>query len=421
MNLNDDIDSIDKSTTRSASSRSFAAARAPRFTVLHVLPSLDPRTGGVAEAVTQLIKHMQPFGCAGEVVTLDSPDGAAFERVGGVVHRLGPGRGFYGFSPRLARWIRRHADSYDAIVVHGIWQFHSIAARLAVARKRTPLLVFPHGMLDPWFQRTYPVKHLKKVVYWSLLERWVFHRADAILFTCRAELELARRPFLNDQLPLHVSGFGIEQVPTDIDAQTFRDAYPQLSGKRVLLFLSRIHEKKGCDLLIHAFSRVAMANEDLRLVIAGPGEDGLVQRLRSQSRSLGVDDRILWTGMLTGELKWAALQAAELFVLPSHQENFGIAVVEALASGTPVLTTDRVNIWHEIAESGGGWICPDTADGVAMALGRWLQTSTHERAAMRERAANTFRKHFEVQGVARRLTETVANLRESVAVARSDA
>ena len=415
MSLDDAVLSVGgNDMQRSTCPRSSMPGRTPALSVLHVLPSLDPRTGGVAEAVVQLVKHMRQFGCMGDVATLDSPDGAAFDRVCGDVYRLGPGRGFYGLSRKLAHWIRRHADDYDAIIVHGIWQFHSVAARIAVAGKQVPLLVFPHGMLDPWFQRSYPAKHIKKVVYWNLLERWVFRRANAILFTCQAELDLARRPFLSDALPLRVNGFGIEPVPVEIDESMFRDAYPELEGKRVLLFLSRIHEKKGCDLLIRAFARVASQDADLRLVIAGPGDDGLIQRLRIEARSLGVDGQVVWTGMLSGNLKWAALRAAELFVLPSHQENFGIAVVEALASGTPVLTTDRVNIWKEIETSGGGWICPDTTDGVAEALARWMRTTAAERYAMRELALDTFRKHFRVEAAARELTEIITEIRRSV-------
>jgi glycosyltransferase involved in cell wall biosynthesis len=389
-----------------------APAGAAGLRVLHVLPSLDPRTGGVAEAVVQLVKHMQPFGCVSEVATLDSPDGPVFDRVRGTVHRLGPGRGFYGLSTGLMRWLRANATRYDAVIVHGIWQFHSLAARYAVLGKHTPLFVFPHGMLDPWFQRTYPTKHVKKMIYWTLAERWVF-RASAVLFTCQTELELARKPFLGRKLPLRVSGFGVEQVQRDVegDMQVFWDAYPDLRGKRVLLFLSRIHEKKGCDLLIDAFARIGNQHPDVRLVIAGPGDDALVGRLKRQVQHAGIQAQVVWTGMLSGQIKWAALRAAELFVLPSHQENFGIAVVEALASGTPVLVADRVNIWKEIATSGGGWSCSDTSKSVTDALQRWCaQTTIDQREAMGKSAFECYQTHFRIEEAARRLTAIMTEM-----------
>lgn len=378
--------------------------------VLHVLPSLDPRSGGVAEAVVQFVKHMLPYGCVSEVATLDTSDGPRFDRLCGAVHRLGPGFGSYGMSRRLMVWMRENASRYDAIIVHGIWQFHSLAAAWAVFRKGTPLFVFPHGMLDPWFQHTYPAKHVKKRIYWMLFERWVFRRANAVLFTCQTELELARKPFLDRKLPLRVNGFGIESVPGDkACGQLFRDTFPELRDKRVLLFLSRIHEKKGCDLLIGAFAKVAPQHPDVRLVIAGPGDPSLVNRLKRQALDLQVDRNIVWTGMLSGELKWAALRAAELFVLPSHQENFGIAVVESLASGTPVLITNRVNIWQEIVESGGGWVCADTEEGVADALQRWCaDTTADQRRLLGMMALECYQNDFQIEAAARRLTDTVA-------------
>lgn len=378
--------------------------------VLHVVPSLDPRAGGVAEAVVQLVNHMLPYGCSGEVATLDGPDVAIGDRLQGTVHRLGPGRGKYGFSLGAMRWVRAHADRYDAIVVHGIWQFHSIAARFGAGRSRTPLFVFPHGMLDPWFQHTYPRKHLTKLVYWALAERWVLSRARAALFTCRTELELARRPFLNRRTPLEVTGFGIAPPPDNVtDATAFFEAYPDLRGKRLFLFLSRIHEKKGCDLLIDAFARIASKYPNARLVIAGPGDEGIIEALKREVHAHGIESQVVWTGMLSGALKWAALRAAEVFVLPSHQENFGIAVVEALASATPVIITDRVNIWREVAESGAGIVVSDTKDGVAKGLGSWCDTmSPADIERMRERALACYQREFRIEGAARKLVDMIA-------------
>ncbi len=387
-----------------------AATRRP-LRVLHILPSLDPRMGGVAEAVVQLVRHMTPLGCTSEVITLDSPDGPAFDHVDATVHRVGPGRGFYGLSLPLVRWLRANRARFDGFVVHGIWQFHSFAAWSGVVGSSTPLFVFPHGMLDPWFQHTYPKKHLKKRVYWALLEQWVFNRAERVLFTCETELELARRPFLSPRHRLTVNGFGIDSVPDDADisAEAFREAFPAVRNKRVLLFLSRIHEKKGCDLLIDAFAAVAKYDQDLCLVIAGPGEPALIERLKQEAAQRGLGGRIVWTGMLGGALKWGALRAAEVFVLPSHQENFGIAVVEAMASHTPVIITDKVNIWREIETDGGGWVCSDTRESVTDALRRWaFETTPASREAMRESAFSCYQRHFRIEAAARQLVSNIS-------------
>lgn len=386
--------------------------------VLHVVPSLDPRKGGVAEAVTQLVRHLLPLGCVSEVVTLDDEREPVSDRVHADVHRVGPARGVYGLSPRLVAWIRAHHARFDAVIVHGIWQFHSVAAWAGVVGTRTPLFVFPHGMLDPWFQRTYPSKHLKKQIYWALLEHWVFDRAHRVLFTCEEERELAREPFLKRRHQLEVNGFGIDSVPAEIDrthaVDAFRSACPAVEGKRVWLFLSRIHEKKGCDLLIDAFADIAARDPSLCLVMAGPGETSLIDALKRQAHARGVAERIIWPGMLMGELKWGALAAAEVFVLPSHQENFGIAVVEALASRTPVLITNRINIWREIEASGGGWICDDTRDSVRDLLARWaFHTTPEQREAMRASAYASFNTHFRIETAARALLDHVQSARPS--------
>lgn len=383
--------------------------------VLHVVRSLDPRAGGVAEAVVQLVNHMLPYGCVGEVASLDGPGAPVSDRLQGTVHRLGPARGTYGLSMNAVRWLRAHAGAYDAVVVHGIWQFHSIAARYGVGRSGTPLFVFPHGMLDPWFQRTYPRKHLKKRVYWALAERWVFRAARAVLFTCRTELELAREPFLDRRMPLEVTGFGIAPPPDDATGgAAFFEAYPELRGKRILLFLSRIHEKKGCDLLIEAFAKAASRHPDVRLVIAGPGDDATIAALKRIVRARGIESQVVWTGMLSGAVKWAALRAAEVFVLPSHQENFGIAVVEALASATPVITTDCVNIWREVAASGAGVIVKDTLDGVSSGIATWFDTmEPAEVAEMRGRALDCYHREFRIEGAARKLVKLISGAKAS--------
>jgi glycosyltransferase involved in cell wall biosynthesis len=181
--------------------------------------------------------------------------------------------------------------------------------------------------------------------------------------------------------------------------------FPELAGRRVLLFLSRIHEKKGCDLLIRAFAKVA--DDSLHLVFAGPDQTGWTARLQSLATELGVAERLTWTGMLSGDLKWGALRLAEAFVLPSHQENFGIAVAEALACGTPVLISNKVNIWREIEQDRAGFVDEDDELGTTRLLQRWLGTSADERSQMRKNALASFEARFEVKRAAASLIEAL--------------
>jgi len=185
--------------------------------------------------------------------------------------------------------------------------------------------------------------------------------------------------------------------------------------RRYLLYLSRIHEKKGCDLLIAAFARVAAEMPDVDLVIAGPDRTELRPRLEAQAAQLGIASRIHWPGMVLGDAKWGAFRGCDAFILPSHQENFGIVVAEAMACARPVLVSTRVNIWDEVVRGGGGLAEPDTIDGTEALIRAFYKMSEPERAAMGAKARETYLAHFEGQRVA---SDLIAHLERIVAEGR---
>jgi glycosyltransferase involved in cell wall biosynthesis len=175
----------------------------------------------------------------------------------------------------------------------------------------------------------------------------------------------------------------------------------------VLLFLGRIHEKKGCDLLIRAFARVAAAESSLHLLMAGPDQSGWVSSLQQLASDIGVSDRVSWPGMLGNESKWGALYSAEVFILPSHQENFGVAVAEALGCGVPVLISNKVNIWSDIEADGAGLVEDDTLAGTEALLRRWLALTADARARMGMQARDTFTRRYGIDAMARGLLDVV--------------
>jgi glycosyltransferase involved in cell wall biosynthesis len=301
------------------------------------------------------------------------------------------------------------------VLVNGLWQYVGLGAWRALAGSNTPYFVFPHGMLDPWFKRRYPLKHLKKCLYWPWAEYRVLRDARRVLFTCEEERRLARESFWLYRCREAIVPFGTESPSDDpqISRAAFLDAFPQLRGKRLLLFLGRIHAKKGCDLLIEAFAKVCANRPDVHLVFAGPDQSDWRPALQALAERLGVASRLVWTGMLTGSLKWGAFRTADVFCLPSHQENFGIAVVEALACHCPVLVSDKVNIWREIEAAQAGFVAPDTAEGTAQLLERWLSMPEAARNAMRESARRGFDQHFRMDQAARTLVSIVKEARSA--------
>ena len=365
--------------------------------ILRSTHTVNPALGGPIESITQSSAALAQRGHEVEVISLDGPDDPWVRDAPFRIHALGPGRGGYGYAPAFTPWIKEHRARFDAVIVHGIWQYSSFGVWRALAGTNTPYFVFPHGMLDPWFKRAYPLKHLKKLIYWPWAEYRVLRDAAAVLFTSEEERRLARESFALYHCREVVVNYGTA-APENLEQArgTFSAAHPQLQEKPFLLFLGRLHEKKGCDLLIDAFVTVQESNRDLSLVMAGPCH---VEPYRRQLQSLAsrAGSAILFPGMLTGDAKWGALSAAEAFVLPSHQENFGIAVVEALACGTPVLISNKINIWREIEADGAGFVENDDLAGTSNLLQRWLATDAETRASLRANARKCFADRFEIE------------------------
>ncbi|HEX7907940.1 MAG TPA: glycosyltransferase [Paraburkholderia sp.] len=374
--------------------------------ILHLLASVDPRAGGPVEGVRRSGVAMQDAGHEIEVATCDARGEAYLSAFPFPVHAFGPTSGRYSYSERLGPWLAANAKRFDAVIVHGLWQYHGLAAWRALRRSEVPYYVYVHGMLDPWFKEAYPLKHLKKWLYWPWAEYRVLRDARAVLFTTEEERTRARQSFWLYRARERIVPFGTA-VP-QLDAARVREAFlqsqPGLRDKRIVLFLGRVHAKKGCDLLIDAFARVAGRDRTLHLVIAGPDETGWTATLHARAQAAGVAHRVSLPGMLQGDLKWGAFHASDVFVLPSHQENFGVAVAEALGCGLPALISDKVNVWREIEADGAGMVAADTVDGTEKNLVRWLELDDAARDAMRAQATRTFNARFRIETMVKALT-----------------
>jgi len=365
--------------------------------ILHAIASVDPKAGGPIEGVRQLTAVNQRYGHTIELATLDAPDAPCVRESKIPVHALGPGVSNYGFSRRFLDWMKANAANYDAVVVNGVWGFNALGTWMALRQTRAvPYFVFTHGMLDPWFKYRYPLKHAKKWLYWPWGLYPVLRDADAVFFTCERERVLARDSFWLYDCNEAVIRYGTAGIP-DPDADyraEFLAAHPALAETRNVLFIGRVHPKKGPDLLISAVAelkrRGVWDEKTMRVCMAGPTDSAYAGELKAQAERAGVADLIYWTGMLSGNQKWGAFQAAEVFILPSHQENFGIAVAEALSARLPVLITHPVNISPEIAVDGAGLVDDDTVAGTARLLKKWFALDDADRKEMRDQARKTF-------------------------------
>jgi glycosyltransferase involved in cell wall biosynthesis len=377
--------------------------------ILHVSNSAAPAGGGPIESIRQAHRALTPQGHTVDLVCLDPPDAPWLRELEPKTVALGPAVTPYRYSPRYVPWLKWNADAYDAVILHGIWLYPSFGAWLVLPGLKVPYFIYAHGLLDPGLKDVFPLKHLKKTLAWKLIEHRVVRDARAVFFTGQEEQTLAHRSFKPFLCNPAIVPYCVGDPEGDPAAQraAFLDRFPQCRDRTLLLFLSRIHPKKGCDLLLDAFAGVAAEHPSLQLVMAGPDSIGWQKTLEDRARKLGIADRVVWTGMLSGALKWGAFRAADAFILPSHQENFGIAVAEALACGVPVLTTDKVNIWREIKEDQAGLIGSDDPAGTRDLLARWLALPAAARDAMRHAARTGFTSRFRAAEAAEILLRTL--------------
>ncbi|MBE8719330.1 glycosyltransferase [Sphingobacterium pedocola] len=376
--------------------------------ILRVISSMHPKNGGPCQGIRNSIPAMEKLGVVNEVVCLDAPTEQFIANDPFVVHALGKAKGGWAYNSNFQAWLRDHLREYDVVIMHGLWLYPSYAASNAIKkfRKDNPrtelkFYVMPHGMLDPWFQRdkSRRLKALRNEIYWKWLEKNVVNSADGLLFTCEQELLLARGTFkgYSPKLELNI-GYGI-QAPPNLLGQVL----PSKVNKPYWLFLSRIHPKKGVDQLLNAYFQLKKEHVNVPdLVIAGPLESAYAESMRVKAAACG---DIHFVGMLQGDAKWKAFYGCEAFVLPSHQENFGISVVEAMACNKPVLITNQVNIWREIEEGQGGLIDTDTNEGTYQILKKFALMDETQKKEMGHNAGRVYQKNFTIEEAAKKMLD----------------
>lgn len=402
--------------------------------LLRVIANMMPSSGGPCQGIRNVIPELEKLGVQNEVVSLDEPTAAYLRSDPFPVHALGAGKGPWCYNARLVPWLMANLQRFDAVIVHGLWLYPSYAVHKAMQQlkgvkkakgknsKLPKLFIMPHGMLDPYFQRSQErkIKAMRNLIYWKLIEGRVIREADGILFTCETEMLLAREPFqpYEPQHEINV-GYGVAQpaLLTEAMQEAFQQKCPGLNGKPYLLFLSRIHEKKGVDLLIQAYAafvrtRAATERDLPRLVIAGPGlESPFGEKVQQMvAKVYQLNDLVFFPGMLSGDAKWGAFWGCEAFVLPSHQENFGIAVVEAMACGKPVLISNQVNIWPEIEGAGAGLVAPDSPEGTLQLLNAWANKTAVEKLLTGQKAKACYEKNFNVAPAAKHFLSAIMPL-----------
>jgi glycosyltransferase involved in cell wall biosynthesis len=306
---------------------------------------------------------------------------------------------FYKFSMPLSRWLSKHVSDYRIVHIHALFSHSSWAASYWAHRRGVPYVVRPLGVLNRWGMENR--RPWLKDLSFRMIESRILANAALVHYTSeqeRAEAELLGVKSSSAIIPNPVPAASGTAVPG-----SFRDAHPELAGREIILFLSRFDRKKGLELLLPAYARVRQRFPDAALVLAGSGDAGLVNELKTQASALGIDGDIVWPGFLQNEAKLAAFADASVFVLPSWSENFGVAVIEAMAAGCPVVVTDQVAVHTDIAAANAGYVVPCEIEALAEAIMRMLEDQPG-RAIMGSNGKCLTQTHYSPEAVTAKLT-----------------
>lgn len=370
--------------------------------ILHVVASINRDVGGPSVTVTRLASALSEIGVDGTVATLDYPaHGPQLEVPGARVASIGAGRlarALRGWSPEFAEQVVKQASQdVNLIHNHGLWMFPNLYARRAARARRIPFVVSPRGMLDSWAMRR---SRLRKFVAWRLFERGNLTCADLFHATSEAEAAAIRSVRLAQPIAVIPNGVDLPTLASVPGRSLLEGTFPALRGRAWLMFLSRLHPKKGVAELLRAWHTVQARHPDHLLLIVGPDLEGYGAAMRQYAREMRLESRVVFTGALYGAMKACALAHADVFVLPTHSENFGVVVAEALAHGTPAITT-RAAPWRELEESRCGWWIEDGGDALVVALDTALKLGPSELTAMGARGRALVTQRYAWERIAR--------------------
>jgi glycosyltransferase involved in cell wall biosynthesis len=373
---------------------------------------MHPSAGGPPIVVERLCSFSRAQGCEASVVTTSlycSDNGSELEvalreRIDATVLPIRSPH-FFKRAVDARRVIYEAVRRADVVHLHTLWHPLNTISRKACARHGRKYVMMPHGMLDPY---SLAQKRWRKKLYLVATERRNLEGASRLVFTAEKEEKAAKEllPWLRagEVIPLAAD------IPPEVSrhdaAKIFATCFPEIASRRCILFLGRIHQKKGLERLIAALPGVIAKHPSILLVVAGDGEPSYVRQIRDRFCSAGLASHVLMTGRIAGPTKWAALACAEIFVLPSKHENFGISIAEAMHMAVPVVITNKVDSWQLVAEAKAGVILDEASieSNLGQCLNMLLDASadTH---SMGECGQNFAKKHLTWPRVARDMLE----------------
>ncbi|NYG33935.1 glycosyltransferase [Sphaerotilus montanus] len=327
---------------------------------------MDPSKGGPAYSVRESSSILAARGHDVTVLTLDDAAHPPIDprSLNFLYIPIGKGIGGFSFNIKYFFWLVSNRSRFDLTIIHGIWQWPSLAYRLA-RKSADKFIVMPHGSLDVWDRDVKKAKFIAKKLYWRFVELPLYRTAQNAFFTAEDELIAAQSQFTFSGVSGRVVPYGAVSVGAPRKNILLSDRY-------TFGYMGRIHEKKGIELLLDVFAKVVNEFPEARLRIAGTGAKDYVDFLKNKCQILNISKKVEWLGNVHGVTKHHMLTSIGLFVLPSFQENFGLAVAESLSVGTPVLLSEHVNVHKRVSAYSAGIVSGRTFDEFYAAMHCWI-------------------------------------------------
>lgn len=377
--------------------------------ILHIVPSYLPfeKYGGPVYSVHLLCKYLLKKGVDIKVFTTaknfkkeDIIDGVKINYFNyyGYEH--------YNFSPSFFINLLKEIKNFDLIHITAIWNFPVFAGSFISRKFKIPYIISPIGTLDPdVFKRK---SYVLKKIYYNLISKKNLEKASLIHYTTEYEKERTEKYF-------KIKNKGIV-VPRGIELEKFKNQddsifnrFSFLKNKKYILFLSRINWKKGLDILIPAFYKISKEFKNIYLLIAGPDNEGYGNKIKKLIKDYGIENKIIFTGPLYGNEKISVFKNAEIFVLPSYSENFGLAAVEAMASGTPIIISNKVGIYKEIKRYKAGIVVETNIESLYNGI-KILLKNNNLKKEISENAKKIVKNEYDIEKVADKMIEVYENI-----------
>jgi len=368
-----------------------------KIKILRLVTSLDPKYGGPRNGILSSNDQLIKKGFKVDIATCDKKNiiSRELKSVKIINFKSYIGKN-YRFSLMLFFWLYKKRKEYDFFIIHGLWQFNSLAARLLLTNKK--YFIFTHGQLDPFFSLNL-YKRLKKKIYWNLIEKKNLLNSTGILLTSEGERDNLKKTYVNtDEISKNLIKYGILKRKLNYQKckNVFKSKFPSLYNQKFYLFLGRYHEKKGCEIIINSIIKIRK-NFKSKILFAGHAEDArYLKSLKKLVEDNNLKNIIFFSDAIYDHLKWGAILSSRASILASHGENFGISIAESLSQSKPVLISNKVNIFKTIDRYKAGLIASDTTLSFSKKLLQFEKLGIRELNKMSKNASKCFEDNFDV-------------------------